>query len=140
MNGDNVTYFDSFGIKHNLKEIEKFIGNRNIKTNIYRIQANDSVMGGYFCLGFIDFILKSESLLHYINLFPPNEYIKNDKIISFSIWVFFHYHSRIMGLQGKGEGISLPPHYHFHPLHRHLDISRAITVKSSPLHIASIRT
>ena len=39
---------------------------------------------------------------------------------------------------GKGEGISLTPHYYFHPLHRHLDISRAITAESSPLHIASI--
>ena len=41
---------------------------------------------------------------------------------------------------GEGEGISLTPHYHFHPLHRHLDISRAITAESSPLHIASNRT
>ena len=37
----------------------------------------------------------------------------------FSIWTFFHNHSRITGLQGKGEGISLTPHYHFHPLHRY---------------------
>ena len=59
----------------------------------------------------------------------------------FSIWVFFHDHSRITGLQGKGEGIfSLTPHYHFHPLHRQLEISRAITAGSSPLHIASSRT
>ena len=58
----------------------------------------------------------------------------------FSIWVFFHEYSRITGLQGKGEGISLTPHYHFHPLHRHLDISRAITAESSPLHIDSNRT
>ena len=55
----------------------------------------------------------------------------------FSIRVFFHDHPRITGLQGKGEGISLTPRYHFHPLHRHLDISRAITAESSPLHIAS---
>ena len=55
----------------------------------------------------------------------------------FSIWVFCHEHSRITGLQEKGEGISLTPHYHFHPLHRHLDISRAITAESSPLHIAN---
>ena len=53
----------------------------------------------------------------------------------FPFWVFFHKHSQIMGLQGKGEGISLTPHYHFHPLHTHLDISRAITAESSPLHI-----
>ena len=58
----------------------------------------------------------------------------------FSTWVFFHEHSRITGLQGKGEGISLTPHYHFHPLHRRLDISRAIAAESSPLRIASSRT
>ena len=40
----------------------------------------------------------------------------------------------------KGEGISLTPHYHFHPFHRHLDVSRAITTEISPLHIASSRT
>ena len=58
----------------------------------------------------------------------------------FSIWVFFHEHSRITGLQGKGEGIPLSPRDHFQLLHRHLDISRAITAESSPLHIASSRT
>ena len=58
----------------------------------------------------------------------------------FSIWVFFHKHSRMTGLQGKEEGISLTPHYHFHPLHRHLDISQAIAVESSPLHIGSSQT
>ena len=58
----------------------------------------------------------------------------------FSIWVFFHEHSRFTGQQGKGEGIYLTPLYHFHPLHRHLDISRAITAGSSPLRIAGSRT
>ena len=58
----------------------------------------------------------------------------------FSISVFYHDHSRITGLQGKGEGISLTPRYHFHPFHRHLDISQVITAESSPLHIASSRT
>ena len=58
----------------------------------------------------------------------------------FSIWVFFHAHSRFTGQQGKGKGIYLTPLYHFHPLHRHLDISRAITAESSPLHIASSQT
>ena len=56
------------------------------------------------------------------------------------IWVFFYEHSRITGPQGMGEGISSTPHYHFHPLHRHLDISRASTAESSPLHIGSSRT
>ena len=58
----------------------------------------------------------------------------------FSIWVFFHNHLRITELQGKGKGISLTSHYHFHPLHRHLDINRAITAESSHLHIGSSRT
>ena len=56
----------------------------------------------------------------------------------FSIEVFFHDRSRVTGLEEKGEGISLTPHYHhFYPLHRHLDIIRAITVESSRLHIGS---
>ena len=58
----------------------------------------------------------------------------------FSLSGFFHKHSWITRLQGMGEGISLTPHYHFHPLHRHLDISWAITAENSPLHIASSRT
>ena len=68
------------------------------------------------------------------------ENLKNWKSHTFfSISVFFHKHSRITGLQGKGEGISLSPHYHFHPLHRHLGISRVITAGSSPVHIAISR-
>ena len=58
----------------------------------------------------------------------------------FSIWVFFHEHSQFTEQQGKGEGICLTPLYNLHPLYRHLDISRAITADSSPLHIASSRT
>ena len=58
----------------------------------------------------------------------------------FSVWVFFHEHSLFTGQQVKGEGIFLTPLYHFHPLHRHLDISRAITAESLPLHIARSRT
>ena len=61
-------------------------------------------------------------------------------LFRFYIWVFFDEHSRITGLQGKGESIYLTPHYHFHLLHRHLDISRMITAQSPPLHLASIRT
>ena len=46
VNDDNVTYFDSFGVEHIPKEIRKVIGNKNIITNIYRIQADDSIMCG----------------------------------------------------------------------------------------------
>ena len=44
VNGDNVAYFDSFGTEYNPKEVKKFIGNKNITTNIYRIQAYDSII------------------------------------------------------------------------------------------------
>ena len=55
--------------------------NKNIITNIYRMQAYDSIMCGYFCTGFIDFMLKGKSLLDYTNLFSPNKYENNNKII-----------------------------------------------------------
>ena len=51
------TYFDSFGIEHVPKVMEKWTGHKNIKTNIFRIQANDSIVCGYFCIGFIDFMI-----------------------------------------------------------------------------------
>ena len=81
VNDNNVTYFDSLEVDHTPKEIRKFIGNKNITTNIYRIQTYDSIICGYFCIGFTDFMLKGKSLLKYINLFSPNDYEKNDKII-----------------------------------------------------------
>ena len=79
VNGDSVTCFDSFEVEYIPKEIKKFIGNKNIVTYIYRIQANDSIICGF--IGFIDFMLKGKILLDYTNLFPPNDYEKNDKII-----------------------------------------------------------
>ena len=79
---ENITYFASFGVEHIPKEIRKLIGNKNILTSIYRIQAYDSVMCGYFCIGFIDFMLQGQSLLlGNTHLFSPNEYKKNDKMI-----------------------------------------------------------
>ena len=61
VNANNIVYFDSFRVEHVLKEIKKFIGNKNSITNIYRLQAYDSIMCGYFCIGFIDFMLKGKS-------------------------------------------------------------------------------
>ena len=66
-----------FGVINILKEIKKFIRNKNI-TNIYRIQKFDSIMCKYFCIGFIDFILKGKSLLENTNSFSPIDYEKND--------------------------------------------------------------
>ena len=56
----DATYFDSIGVEHIPKEVKTFIGNKNIATNIYRIQAYDSIMCGYFCTGIIDLMLKDK--------------------------------------------------------------------------------
>ena len=61
INGDSVAYFKSFGDEHIPKEVEKITGKKNIKTNINRIQANDLIMPEQFSIGFIDFMLKSET-------------------------------------------------------------------------------
>ena len=81
VNNKIVTYFDSFGVEHILKEIMKFIGNKNIIRNIYRIQAYDSIMSGYFCNGFINFMFNVKSLTDYTNIFSPNDFNKNDHVI-----------------------------------------------------------
>ena len=52
--------------------LKKFIGNKNIRTNIFRIQADNSIMCGYFYIGFIDFIFEGKSLIDFTSLFSPN--------------------------------------------------------------------
>ena len=69
---NNVTYCDSFGVGHIPKEIKKFIGNKNIQINIFRIQAYNSVMCGYSCIKFINFMLADKALTGFTNLFSPN--------------------------------------------------------------------
>ena len=76
-----VTYFDSFVVEHIPKEIMKFIARKKIITNIYRIQVYDSIMFGYFCIGFINFMFNGKSLRDYTNLISPNDLKKNDDII-----------------------------------------------------------
>ena len=69
---NNVTYFDSFGLEYIPKEIKTFLNrpsssashNKIIKTNIFRIQIYDSIMYGYFCIGFIDFILAGKTWIY----------------------------------------------------------------------------
>ena len=78
---NNITYFDSFGVEHIPKEIKKIIGNKNMIANIFRTQACDSILCGYFCIGFINFMFKGKSLTDYTNIFSPNNFKKNDDII-----------------------------------------------------------
>ena len=70
---NDVTYFDSFGVEHIPKEIRTFVDrSSSIKTNIFRIKPYDSIMCGYFCTGFIDFLLAGKTLTEFTNLFSPN--------------------------------------------------------------------
>ena len=76
-----VVYFDNFDIEHIPKEIEHAIGNKEIKTNIFRIQAYDSIMCGYFCIEFINYMFDGKSLIDFTSLFSQHDFKKNDKII-----------------------------------------------------------
>ena len=84
-----TVYFDSFGVEHIPKEINKFIRskelgsavNNDTKSSIFRIQAYCSIMCGYFCIEFINYMLKGKTLLDCTNLFSPNDFKKNDRVI-----------------------------------------------------------
>ena len=86
---NDVTYFNSFGVEHIPREIRTFIDcpsssalqNKYIKTNIFIIQEYDSIMCGYFCIGFINFMLAGKTLTEFTNLFSPNNFKRNDDII-----------------------------------------------------------
>ena len=70
---NEAIYFHSFGIEHIPNEINKFIANKNIISNIFRIQAYNSIMCGYFCIEFINYMFKGKTLLDYTNLFSPTD-------------------------------------------------------------------
>ena len=79
-NRNEIVYFDSFGVEHVSEEIKKFVVNKNIKANIFGVQANNSVCG-YFCIGFIDFMLAGKKLTDFTSMFSPHDFKKNDDII-----------------------------------------------------------
>ena len=65
VNNKTATYFDSFGIENIPTEIINFTNNKNITKNIFRIQVYKSVMCGYFCIGFISYMVKGKSLTDF---------------------------------------------------------------------------
>ena len=77
-NRNEIVYFDSFGVEHVPEEIKEFIRNKNIIANIFRVQANNSVMCGYFCIGFI---VAGKKLTDFTSMFSPYDFKKNDEII-----------------------------------------------------------
>ena len=74
-------YFDSFGIEIIFQEVLNKIRDKSITHNIFRIQDNESIMCGFYCIAFIEYMLAGKTLLDYTNLFSPNDYKKNDKIM-----------------------------------------------------------
>ena len=88
VDNNEITYFDSFGVEHVPKEIKRFI--ELIKTNIFRMQADNSIMCGYFCIRFIDFMFIGKSLIDFTSLFSLYDFKKNDDIILSYFKCFSH--------------------------------------------------
>ena len=74
VNIKTVTYFNIFRFEHTPKEMKKFINSKTITAIIFIIQAYDSVMCGYFCIGFINFMFKGNSFTDFTNLFSQNSF------------------------------------------------------------------
>ena len=64
-----MVYFDSFGVEHVLEEIKEFLRKKNIKVNIFSVHASNSIMCGYFCIGFIDFMFAGKKLTDFTFFF-----------------------------------------------------------------------
>ena len=81
MDSDNMTFLNSFGVEHTLEGIDRIIGKKYMTTKIYRKQVYDSLICGYFYLGFIVFALNNKRLTNFTDLFSPNNFKKDDKMI-----------------------------------------------------------
>lgn len=79
--GNNVTYFDSFAVGHIPEEVKTFVKGKNIASNIYRLQHYNSIMCGYYCIAFIDHMFVGGNLQSFNEMFDPNDFDLNDKIV-----------------------------------------------------------
>ena len=73
-----VKLFISVILVLNIFLIKKSVGSKNIKANIFRVEANNSIMYGYFCIGFIDFMLVGKELTDFTSLFSPLDFKRNE--------------------------------------------------------------
>ena len=76
-----AAYFDSFGIEYIPQGVLNKINDKFITHNIFRIQDNEPIMCEFYCIAFIEYTLVEKTLLNHSNLFSPNDYKKNDKMI-----------------------------------------------------------
>ena len=81
VNANNSIFFRRLRVEDITEEINKVIKNKNITINIYRMQSYHCILCGYFCIGYIDLLIKDKILLDHTNIFSPNEYEKNGKTI-----------------------------------------------------------
>ena len=81
INKNTAVYFDSFEIEYITVEVLNKIKDKSIAHNIFRIQDNESIMCGFYCIAFIEYMFARKSLLDYTNLFSLNDCKKNEKII-----------------------------------------------------------
>ena len=82
-NRNEIVYFDTFGVEHVSQEFNKFVGNKNIIAKIFRVLENDSVICGYFWIGFIGFMLAGKKLTDLTNMFSPHDFKKSNIILSY---------------------------------------------------------
>ena len=67
-------YFDFFVIEYIPQEVLSKIKDKSMTHNIFRMRCVD-------CIIFIEHMIAGKTLLDYTNLFSPNDYKKNDKIM-----------------------------------------------------------
>ena len=70
-NKNEIVYVNSFGVEHIPEEIKELIANKSIIANIFRAQANNSIIYGYFCIELIEFMLAGRKLTDFTGLFFP---------------------------------------------------------------------
>ena len=71
-----------------LKKIK--IRDKSVTRNIFRIQDHKSIMCAFYCIAFIEYVLAGKTFLDYTNLFSPNGYKRNDKIIYIYICIYIY--------------------------------------------------
>ena len=81
---NTAIHFDSFGIEYISQQVWNKIRDKSITYTTYLKNKidNDSIMSGFYCIVFIEYMLSGKTLSDYTNLFSPNDYKKNDKIIN----------------------------------------------------------
>ena len=80
-NRSEIVCSDTFGAEHVPEEIKEFVENKSIIANFFRVQANNSTMCGYFCVGFIDFMLSGKKISDFTSMSSPYNFKKNGNII-----------------------------------------------------------